>query len=109
VDPNVVDGDGRSALHGAAHKGRNEVVQLLVDHGAKLDARDFGSRDTGIGALQGHGWMPVDYADGLVRVGVQSAIPHPETAALIRKLMTERNIEIPAPITGSVCITPICK
>jgi hypothetical protein len=109
VDPNVVDGDGRTALHGAAHKGRNEVVQLLVDHGARLDVRDFGSRDTGIGALQGHGWLPVDYADGLVRVGVQSAIPHPETATLIRKLMKERDLEIPAPISGSVCITPICQ
>ena len=109
LDPNIVDGDGRTALHGAAHKGRNEVVQLLVDRGAKLDARDFGSRDTGAGALQGHGWLPVDYADGLVRVGVQSAIPHPETAALLRKLMTERGIEVPAPITGSVCITAICK
>ena len=109
VDPNVVDRDGRTALHGAAHKGRNEVVQLLVDHGAKLDARDFGSRDTGIGALQGHGWLPVDYADGLVRVGVQSAIPHPETATLVRKLMSERKIEIPTPISGSVCMTQICK
>ena len=109
LDPNVVDGDGRTALHGAAHKGRKDVVELLVNHGARLDARDFGSRDTGIGALQGHGWLPVDYADGLVRVGVQSAIAHPETAALMRKLMQDRNLEIPAPITGSVCITPICK
>jgi hypothetical protein len=85
------------------------VVQLLVDHGAKLDARDLGSRDTGAGSLQGRGWLPVDYADGLVRVGVQSAIPHPETAALLRKLMTDHGIEIPAPITGSVCITDVCK
>jgi len=44
-----------------------------------------------------------------VRVGVQSAIPHAETAALIRRLMTERDLEIPAPITGAVCITAICK
>jgi ankyrin repeat protein len=109
LDPNIVDGDGRTALHGAAHKGRNEVVQLLVDHGAKLDARDFGSRDTGVGSLQGRGWLPVDYADGLVRVGVQSAIPHPETAKLLRQLMTARGIEIPAPLTGSVCLTDICK
>ena len=39
--------------------------------------------------------MPLDYADGLVRVGVQSAIPHPETAALLRKLMTERGLPVP--------------
>ena len=109
LDPNVVDGDGRTALHGAAHKGRTEVVQLLVDHGAKLDARDFGSRDTGVGSLQGHGWLPVDYAEGLVRVGVQSAIPHPDAATLLKRLMTEHGVEVPAPITASVCITDICK
>ena len=43
-------------LMGAAHKGRNEVIQLLVDRGAKLDARDKGSRDTGNAAskIAGH-------------------------------------------------------
>jgi ankyrin repeat protein len=109
IDPNASDGDGRTALHGAAHKGRNEVVELLVKHGAKLDARDLGSRDTVAGEQVGRGWLPVDYADGLVRVGVQSAIAHPETAALLRKLMTDRGIPVPAPLTSSVCITAICK
>jgi ankyrin repeat protein len=109
IDPNVVDRDGRTALHGAAHKGRNEAVELLVKHGAKLDARDFGSRDTVAGELVGRGWLPVDYAEGLVRVGVQSAIAHPDTAALLRKLMVDRSIPVPAPITSSVCITAACK
>jgi hypothetical protein len=109
IDPNAVDGDGRTALHGAAHKGRNQVVELLVTHGAKLDARDLGSRDTVAGEQVGRGWLPVDYADGLVRVGVQSAIAHPETAALLRRLMTDRGIPVPAPLTSSVCITAICK
>ncbi len=54
ADVTAVDGDGRTALHGAAHKGRNDVVQLLVDHGARLDARDGGSRDSIAGELQGH-------------------------------------------------------
>ena len=109
IDPNTVDGDGRSALHGAAHKGRTAVVRLLVDHGARLDSRDNGSRDTVNGELVGHGWLPVDYADGLVRVGVQSAIAHAETAALLRNLMAKAGIPISAPITSSVCITPACK
>lgn len=109
IDPNTVDGDGRTALHGAAHKGRNEVVELLVGHGAKLDARDRGSRDTVAGELLGRGWLPVDYADGLVRVGVQSAIAHPDTAALLRRLMADRGIPIPPPLTSSVCITAVCK
>jgi hypothetical protein len=55
--------------------------------------------------------MPVDYADGLVRVGVQSAIPHPETGLLLRKLMTEKGL--PAPPIGrtleSICITEACQ
>jgi ankyrin repeat protein len=111
IDVNAADGDGRNALHGAAHKGRNAVVQLLVDHGAKLDARDKGSRDTINGELLGYSWQPLDYADGLVRVGVQSAVAHPDTAALLRKLMTERGLAVPPPnrTLESICITDICK
>jgi ankyrin repeat protein len=111
ADANAVDGDGRTALHGAAHKGRNEVVQILVDHGAKLDARDGGSRDSIAGELLGHTWMPLDYADGLVRVGVQSAIAHSETAALIRKLMLERGLPVPPEnrTLASICITEVCR
>ena len=53
IDPNVADDEGRTALHGAAHKGRVKVIQLLVDHGANLDAHDLGSRDTVNGAIAG--------------------------------------------------------
>lgn len=109
IDPNVADGDGRTALHGAAHKGRNEVINLLVEHGAKLDARDKGSRDTFTGALEGHTWMPIDYARGLVRVGVQSATARPETEALLKKLMEERGIPVPPPTNASICLTDVCK
>ncbi len=109
IDPNIADGDGRTALHGAAHKGRNDVISLLVEHGAKLDARDKGSRDTFTGALEGHTWKPIDYSRGLVRVGVQSATARPETEALLRKLMEERGIPVPAPTGKSICITDICE
>jgi ankyrin repeat protein len=109
IDPTIADLDGRTALHGAAHKGRNDVVRLLVEHGAKLDARDNGSRDTFTGALQGHTWMPIDYARGLVRVGVQSAIAHPDTEALLKKLMEERAISVPPPTNASICVTDVCK
>jgi uncharacterized protein len=102
--------DGRTALMGAAHKGRSDVVQLLVDHGADLAARDIGSRDS-IHVLAGVTWQAIDYADGLVRVGVQSAIPHPETAALLRKLMIEAGL--PTPPAGrtldSICVTDLCR
>jgi ankyrin repeat protein len=113
LDPNAANKDGRTPLMGAALKGRNEVVQLLVDRGARLDQRDRGSRDTdkARSLLAGHTWQALDYADGLVRAGVQSAIPHPETAALIRKLMTERGMPVPPPnrVVESICIVEICK
>jgi uncharacterized protein len=105
IDPNAADDEGRTGLHGAAHKGRNAVVQLLVDRGAKLDAHDLGSRDTVNGAMLGVTWIPLHYAQGLVRVGVQSAIAHPDTEALIRQLMRDRNLLIPADITSSICLT----
>jgi len=109
LDPNAADTDGRTPLHGAAHKGRNAVVQMLVDHGAKLDARDMGSRDTFTGANQGRTWEPIDYSRGLVRVGVQSAIPHPETEALLAKLMEERGIPVPKKFGSSICLTKVCE
>jgi uncharacterized protein len=105
IDPNVADDEGRTAMHGAAHKGRVEVIQLLADHGAKLDAHDGGSRDSVNGALLGKTWIPLDWARGLVRVGVQSAIAHPEAAALLTKLMKEQNLPIPPPPTSSICLT----
>jgi len=113
LDPNSANHDGRTPLMGAALKGRSDVIQLLVDHGAKLDTRDHGSRDTdtNVSKIAGHTWQALDYADGLVRVGVQSAITHPETAALIRKLMTERGMTVPPAnrIVDSICIVEICK
>jgi len=105
IDPNVADEDGRTALHGAAHKGSTDVIQLLVDRGAKLDAQDGGSRDSVNGALLGKKWVPLDWARGLVRVGVQSAIPHPEAEKLLVKLMTEKGLPIPPPPTSSICLT----
>jgi ankyrin len=108
-DPNAQAETGRTALHGAGHKGRAEVIQILVDAGAKLDTRDFGmnGNDAG-GRLREHAWLPVDYADGLIRIGTQSAIIQPEAGALLRKLMIERGIPAPPPgrTLESVCMTP---
>ena len=110
LDPNAQANTGRTALHGAAHKGRTDVIQVLVDHGARLDVRDYGNTDNRGGKLAIHTWEPVDYADGLVRVGVQSAIPHPEAGLLLRKLMTAAGL--PAPPMGrtleSICVTSAC-
>jgi ankyrin repeat protein len=112
LDPNAQADTGRTALHGAAHKGRPDVVQILVDHGGRLDVRDYGNTDNrGSKELAVHTWLPVDYADGLVRVGVQSAIPHPETGLLIRKLMTAAGLKAPpmGRTLESICITGACE
>jgi len=110
LDPNAQADTGRTALHGAAHKGRADVIQVLADHGAKLDVRDYGNTDNRGGKLAVHTWQAVDYADGLVRVGVQSAIPHPQAGLLLRKLMAAQGM--PAPPEGrtleSICITEAC-
>ena len=112
IDPNHQADTGRVALHGAAHKGATEVVRILVEAGARLDIRDFGNTDNrGSPELAARTWLPIDYADGLVRVGVQSAIPHPETAEVLRQLMIEAGLD--APPAGrtleSICIVEVCS
>ena len=66
------------ALHGAALKGYDQVVQFLADHGARLDAKDR------------RGFTPLDAAMGKAGgLGFDGAAsePHASTAALLRKLM----------------------
>jgi ankyrin repeat protein len=110
LDVNLQADTGRTAMHGAAHKGRSDVVQILFDKGGRVEVRDYGNTDNRGGKLAVHTWQPVDYADGLVRVGVQSAIGHPETGELLRKLMKQAGFE-PPPMgrtLESICITEAC-
>jgi ankyrin repeat protein len=112
LDPNHANRDGRTPLMGAALKGRTEVIQMLVEKGAKVDQRDHGSRDTDkVGSLlAGHTWQALDYADGLVRTGVQSAVQRPEAAALIRKLLADRGLPVPPAnrVVDSICVVELC-
>jgi len=112
INPNFQADTGRTALHGAAHKGATEVVKILVAAGADMDVRDFGNTDNrGSAELAAHTWRAIDYADGLVRVGVQSAIPHPETAAVLRQMMREAGLETPPEgrTMESICIVEVCS
>ena len=113
LDPNHANNEGRTPLMGAALKGRPDVIDLLVERGAKLDTRDRGSRDTHIpgATVAGVTFQAIDYAEGLVRVGVQSAVERPEAAARIRKLMQERGMT-PPPVgrsLNSICVVPLCQ
>jgi ankyrin repeat protein len=113
LDPNHANREGRTPLMGAALKGRNSVIQLLVERGARLDTRDRGSRDTErVGSVAaGYTWQALDYSEGLVRVGVQSAVAYPETAAFIRKLMMERGLPVPPENRNilSICVVTLCQ
>ena len=41
---------------------------------------------------------------------MQSAVARPETAALIRKLMTDRGMTVPPPnrVVDSICVVELC-
>ena len=71
----TVNAKGETALHGAATRGANPIVQLLVERGACLDA----TNDAGHTPLA-------------IAVGVRQLVfrPQPETAALLRRLMESR-------------------
>jgi ankyrin repeat protein len=80
ADVNAADTTGRTALHGAAQKGYDQVVTFLTERGGKLDAKDrrgLTPLDAAMGALGNGGF------DGS-RVDV-----HESTARLIRELMAK--------------------
>jgi len=108
-----VEGGNAWSLNADGMTMRRVGVMQEFMRGAKLDARDKGNRDTDkvSSAAAGKTWQAIDYAEGLVRVGVQSAVVRPEAAALIRKLMAERNMPAP-PIDRtilSVCVVALCQ
>ncbi|MEX2303583.1 MAG: ankyrin repeat domain-containing protein [Bryobacterales bacterium] len=72
ADVNAVNDVGETAMHAAAYRGANSVVQYLYDKGAKLD----------MVALDGR--TPLIIADGVEYGNSFAAQPH--TAALLRKL-----------------------
>jgi ankyrin repeat protein len=88
---NEANEDGITALHGAAYKGANKVVQLLVDRGADLAAKDKGE-DYGFGVSSVR-MTPLNWAEG-VPIGMSSAIYHTDTVDLMTRLMQERGIPV---------------
>jgi len=64
---------GDTALHGAADRGADAVVQYLVEHGAELNARTK------------QGFTPLDVAMGKASFA-QLPVPKPSTVALLQKL-----------------------
>ena len=77
TDINAVESNGRTALHGAAQKGYDQVVRFLAERGARLDIKDR------------RGFTPLDAAMGLLGNGGfdgSRTDVHESTAALLRQL-----------------------
>ena len=71
-DINAINDRGQTALHGAAYNGSDSMVQLLVDHGARLDVKDQSGK------------TPLAIADGAPTDGVHGHVNHPSTVKLLR-------------------------
>src|SRR5262245_5883198 len=80
ADVNFVADTGETAMHAAAYRGANNVVQYLFDKGAKLDVIDKIGR------------TPLKVAEGVEYGNSFAAQPH--TAELLRKLGAK---QIPCP------------
>ena len=77
---NEIDANGETAMHGAAYRGHNSVVQYLADAGARLDVPNR------------IGWTPLIIADGVLYAEVLKV--HRDTAALLRQLLKERGLPV---------------
>ena len=73
-DVNAVNSMGLTALHGAANRGSDDIIQFLVDKGAKLDVKDKEGR------------TPLTWAEG-VFLATHPARPKPSSIALIKTLL----------------------
>lgn len=74
ADVNATNSLGMTAVHGAANRGWESIIQILADHGAKLDVKDIGGR------------TPMIFAQG-VFLAIRPPEAKPQAIALLRKLM----------------------
>ncbi len=74
---NAVNSMGVAAIHGAANRGANDVIEYLAANGARLDAPDAQGR------------TPLDWAEG-VFLATHPPVPKPETIALLERLQREQ-------------------
>jgi ankyrin repeat protein len=77
LDVNATNSMGLAAIHGAANRGSNDIVEYLASQGAKLDSPDP------------HGRTPLVWAEG-VFLATHPPQRKPETIALLERLLRER-------------------
>jgi uncharacterized protein len=73
-DVNAVNAMGLAAVHGAANRGSDDIIELLARQGAKLDTKDKEGR------------TPITWAEG-VFLATNSPVAKPSTIALLRQLL----------------------
>src|SRR5438874_4959950 len=71
---NAANSMGLTAVMGAANRGSDDIIQFLVDKGAKLDVKDKEGRN------------PLNWAQG-VFLATNPAKPKPTSIELIQKIM----------------------
>jgi len=76
VDVDAFNGSGQTALHLAAARGADRIVNLLASRGATLDGRN----------KQGHTPLEVALGSGRYRPGERPPVVYEKTAALLRQL-----------------------
>jgi len=81
---NAVNDMGLAAIHGAANRGSDDIIELLAKHGAQLDKADKEGR------------TPLVWAEG-VFLATNSPVAKPSTIALLKRLLADA----PAPRTSS--------
>ncbi len=78
VDINAVNDKGDTAVHGAAARGADQIIQFLADNGANLNVKNKTGR------------TPIDVARGVGGVINTGGSTHESTAVLLRKLMAQQ-------------------
>jgi ankyrin repeat protein len=82
MDVNAATTEGITPLICAVFKGTNNVVQYLVDHGAKLDVKDKKGRTV------------LTWAAGIAANEGQPPRPQPDTEKLLRELIAKQGVQI---------------
>ena len=93
ADVNAVNEADFTALHGAAFRGLNEIVQLLMENGADIDARDFRGR------------TPYRVAEGSQQ-SFEFQI-WPETAELLEALGANTRLGLPGTVQERLVDVPL--
>ena len=79
ADVNATNSMGLTALLGAVNRGSNDIIELLVKRGARLDIKDKEGR------------TPLRWAEGVFLASVGAEIK-PTTIALLKRLIAEQTL-----------------